>query len=74
MIRKEIEKIDYFIGLNMIYSLGGGTGIKKNIYIKYNILFIIYIFSYYTWILGKSKILNNRNKNFLLINKIGFIK
>lgn len=26
MIRKEIEKIDYFIGINMIYSLGGGTG------------------------------------------------
>ena len=26
MLRKEIERIDYFIGINMIYSLGGGTG------------------------------------------------
>jgi tubulin delta len=25
-MRKEIEKIDYFIGINMISSLGGGTG------------------------------------------------
>jgi len=25
-MRKEIEKIDYFIGINMTYSLGGGTG------------------------------------------------
>lgn len=26
MIRKEIEKIDYYLGTMMIYSLGGGTG------------------------------------------------
>lgn len=26
MVRKEIEKIDYFLGINMIFSLGGGTG------------------------------------------------
>jgi len=25
-MRKEIEKVDYFIGLNLMYSLGGGTG------------------------------------------------
>ena len=36
MIRKEIEKIDYFIGINMLYSLAGGTG--------FSILFIYLLF------------------------------
>ena len=29
LVRKEIEKIDYFLGINMIFSLGGGTGKLK---------------------------------------------
>jgi hypothetical protein len=36
MVRKEIEKIDYFLGINMVFSLGGGTGkINFSIYLIY---------------------------------------